>query len=141
MTPLRAAILLALEQACRFLAALNNMRTTDQAAVRYGATIASISSRIDYPGLVRSSTIRKVLSEEKDAGRVLHLDQGLGAKHRWWPVGLMATLAEERTQAQREWNADLVLTTEAHFKRGGVSREVAEQHARTEVERRRGLCP
>lgn len=141
MTPLRAAILLALEQECRFLAALNNMRTTDQAAVRYGAAVFSISSRIEYPGLVRASAIRKVLSEEKAAGTVLHLDEGPGLTHRWWPVGLTAKLADERTQAQREWNAALVRLT-AHLQVSEhVSREAAEQMARVRIEREKGRCP
>lgn len=87
MTPLRAAVLKALEQECRVIYLENVPRhfTTDAQCVLYGATVSAISSRVDMPGLVRSSDIRRILHEERDAGRVLQNDTG--TTHRWWPVG------------------------------------------------------
>lgn len=94
MTPLRAAILLALEKACRA-----NIRArglggyeSDVVLVSAGATVAMIGSYVEYSGLVRSSAIRRILIEERVAGRVLQ--DVVDVAHRWWPVGLAAKLKD-----------------------------------------------
>ena len=88
-TPMRAAVLLALEQECLATALAASIKVfglDDEICVRYGARVSAISSRVVYPGLVRSSSIRKILIEERIAGRVL--EDARGTAHRWWPVGL-----------------------------------------------------
>lgn len=96
MTPLRAAVLLAFEQECtaRFAAWHPAHLATDAQCVRYGAMVSAISSRVEYPGLVRSSVIRNILHAEELAGRAI-CDRTSTA-HRWWPLGLCDRL---RTKA------------------------------------------
>lgn len=96
MTPLRAAVLLALEKACRA-----NIRArglggyeSDASLVSAGATIAMLGSFVQYPGLVHASSVRHILIEERIAGRVLQ--DVVDVAHRWWPVGLAAKLKEGR---------------------------------------------
>lgn len=97
MTPLRAAVLLALEQACRaYWPEIKSLPgITDSRAVSWAASVSNISSRVDYPGLVRSSTIRTILRKERDAGRVVHDPVQFGV-HHWWPVGLVDKLRAEQ---------------------------------------------
>lgn len=141
MTPLRAAVLLALEQECRALHK-TILVWNDETAVRYGAQVAAISSRIEYPGLVRSSTIRSILGGERDAGRVLHHGIGQGVTHRWWPVGLCEKLRVEREQAQKDWHAEVLrIVTALRIENPGLSVSALEVAARITVERSFGPCP
>lgn len=98
MIPLRAAVLLALEQACRanWSQIRANGADTDWLASSrgYGATVTAISSYVVHPGLVRSSAIRRILVKERIAGRVFQDVSDIA--HRWWPAGLAVQLFVER---------------------------------------------
>jgi len=140
MTPLRAAVLLALEQECRARMVPPAYPTNERMCVwRGGALVSRISARVVYPGLVRASAIRVILREELAAGRVL-LDDSQTA-HRWWPVGLCQTLIDERVQAQKEWFA--AVENEAKFQRKErhMHPDLAKAQAVENVTRRIGPCP
>lgn len=143
MTPLRAAVLLALEQVCRDHVRMRGLADwqsdTHLVGSGAGATVAEISSRIIYPGLVRPSAIRKILAEERVAGHVLQNFTSIA--HSWWPVGLLDKMRAEQLAAQQEWFGEVLSTAASLVTERGISADAAEIEARAIVARRRGPYP
>lgn len=95
----REKVLAALEQACRkawaapWCSDLPGRVDGDDAAVCYGAFTGMVAVAA---GGYRTSDTRRELERARADGLVLSHQSRAGGIKRWWPVGLLAKLQQER---------------------------------------------